>query len=161
MKSKTITILLITSVVSNLLLIGFLAGNYTNSEGRFGGRPHTEPPWLKWVPEQQRTRIKQGFQGGRNENRELKSEMEKHHTLVIQAISEISFDPSKLKQLLLEQRQRVLQLQEKGDERLLKKISGLSLEKRLKFSERMRIRKSHRPPTNPPPRHRNNPQGPR
>ena len=161
MKSKTITILFITSIVFNLLLVGFLAGNYTNSEGRFRGRPHQEPPWLKWVPEQQRERIKQGLKGDRNEMGGLKSEMEKHHQLVIETVTEISFDPSKLKQLLQEQRQRVLQLQEKGDDRLVKKISGLSLEERLKISERMRLRKSHRPPINPPPRHHNNPQRPR
>ena len=153
MKSKTITIILITSIVLNLLLIGFLAGNYTNS-GDIFDRPHqSSPPWLKWLPQQQRNRIKQGFRGGRRENEELKNDMQKHHAIVIETIAEANFDPSKLNQLLLEQRQRVIQLQEEGDERLVKKISKMPLEKRLAFSERLRVRRSHQ---SPPPRHDRN-----
>ncbi len=140
MKSKTITILFITSIVCNLLLIGFLIGSYTNTKNRFSSPIQTAPPWIKWVPEQQRERIKQGFMGRRNEMRKLKGEMEKHHQLVIEAITEKDFSAAKLNQLLLEQRERVLQLQQKGDERLVTKISALSLKERQKFSERMRPR---------------------
>ena len=153
MKSRTITILFITSIVFNLLLLGYLAGNYTKSAVIFDRPQQSSPPWLKWIPEQQRRRIEQGFRGGRHENRELKNDMQKHHMLVIETITEANFDPSKLKQQLKEQRQRVFQLQEKGDERLVQKISGMPLEKRLDFSERLRVRKPHRPP---PPRHDRN-----
>ena len=153
MKSKTITILFITSIVFNLLLVGYLAGNYTKSAVIFDRPQQSSPTWLKWVPEQQRRRIEQGFRGGRHENRELKNDMQKHHMLVIETITEANFDPSKLKQQLKEQRQRVFQLQEKGDEKLVKKISGMPLEKRLDFSERLRVRKPHRLP---PPRHDGN-----
>ena len=153
MKSKTITILFITSIVFNLLLVGYLAGNYTRSGGIFDRPQQSSPSWLKWIPEQQRRRIEQGFREGRQENRELKIEVQKHHVLVIETITETKFDPSKLKQQLKEQRQRVFQLQEKGDERLVMKISAMPLEKRLDFSERLRVRKPHRPP---PPRHDKN-----
>jgi len=153
MKSKTITILFITSIVFNLLLVGYLAGNYTRSGGIVNRPQQSAPSWLKWIPEQQRRLIEQNFRGGRHENRELKNDMQKHHMLVIETITEANFDPSKLKQQLKEQRQRVFQLQEKGDERLVKKISGMPLEKRLDFSERLRVRKPHRPP---PPRHDKN-----
>ncbi len=149
MKSKTITILFITSIVFNLLLVGYLAGNYTRSGGIVNRPQQSAPSWLKWIPEQQRRLIEQNFRGGRHENRELKNDMQKHHMLVIETITEANFDPSKLKQQLKEQRQRVFQLQEKGDERLVKKISGMPLEKRIDFSERLRVRKQHRPP---PPR---------
>ena len=153
MKSKTITILFITSIVFNLLLVGYLAGNYTRSGGIVNRPQQSAPSWLKWIPEQQRRRIEQSFRGGRHENRELKNDMQKHHMLVIETITEANFDPSKLTQQLKEQRQRVFQLQEKGDERLVMKISAMPLEKRLDFSERLRVRKPHRPP---PPRHDKN-----
>ena len=153
MKSKTITILFITSIVFNLLLVGYLAGNYTRSGDFFDKPQELAPPWLKWIPEQQRRRIERNFRGGRHENRELKNDMQKHHMLVIETITETNFNPSKLKQQLKEQRQRVFQLQEKGDEKLVKKISGMPLEKRLDFSERLRVRKPHR---SPPPRHDRN-----
>ena len=153
MKSKTITILFITSIAFNLLMVGYLVGNYGKSGGIVGRPQQSAPPWLKWIPEAQRSRIEQGFRGGGHANRELKNDMQKHHNLVIETITEANFDPSKLKQLLEEQRQRLLLLQEKGDDRLVKKISGMSLEKRLDFSERLRVRKPRRPS---PPRHDRN-----
>ncbi len=149
MKSKTTTILLVTSLTLNLLVVGAVIGFWLREP--IGPRfPAHLGSILQNISPEQRQGMKKRFREFREEGRKLHKDMRRQQRQLSKVVLEEPFDPEAARQAFAQTRQTRDDVQAHMHEQMIEVLSGLDQQQREDLLKRiMRETRKRRPAPEP------------
>lgn len=148
-----VKVLLITSLALNFVIIGVIGGAMLSPDGPRSqmldavARDIGASPFVRAIDPQDRRQIARAYREKADPLRRNRDDMREGFVALLQALRDESFEPDQVADLLASQRMAAAARQEIGEQVLVEYLSGLSLQERRAFAERLQqVVRSARPP---------------
>lgn len=154
---RWVKIVLVLSLAFNLMIVGIAAGGFAGKDrkgGYRGGPDRVSVPgdlapraFIAAIPREDRQGLAEAFRDRVRPEEGRRDELRVRVQALLVALRAEPFDPDAISVLMMEQRSRILERQEKGQAVFLEYLTSLTVEERVAFADKLEksIRRSQRP----------------